>query len=40
MMYRINGTSMMLAPAGDYIIKPDGMRDYQLYHPDVQQIPE
>jgi Fibronectin type III domain. len=24
----------------DYIIKPDGMRDYQLYHPDVQQIPE
>ncbi|MEO2051691.1 MAG: fibronectin type III domain-containing protein [Allomuricauda sp.] len=24
----------------DYIIKPDGMRDYQLYHPDVQQITE
>ena len=24
----------------DYIVKPDGTRDYQLYHPDVQQIPD
>lgn len=24
----------------DYVIKPDGSRDYLLYHPDVQQIPD